>query len=266
MNSKSNIQVLTLLFIGVLMAALDISIVGPAIPSIEKTMLINQHDLSWIFSIYVLFNLVGISLMAKLSDFFGRRLVFLLSAAIFGIGSLIVASSQDMTILLIGRGIQGFGSSGIFPVAAAVIGDLFPVERRGRALGILGAVFAIAFIIGPFIAGFMLLYFSWNSLFLINIPVVILLISWGYFILPSKKMEQKIKFDFTGVILMGIILAAFSLGVNNIRTDHFVDSITAFPVLLLFVLAVMGIKSFGFLKTIPPSEEIPILYLSVPIP
>ena len=256
MNSKSNIQVLAFLFIGVLIAALDISIVGPAIPSIEKTMLINQNDLSWIFSIYVLFNLVGISLMAKLSDFFGRRRIFLLSAAIFGIGSLIVASSQDITVLLIGRGIQGFGSSGIFPVAAAVIGDLFPVEKRGRALGILGAVFAIAFMIGPFIAGFMLLYFSWNILFLINIPVVILLIFWGYFILPSKRMEQKVKFDFTGIILMGIILAAFSLGVNNIRTDHLVDSITTFPVLPLLLIA--GILT-PILIMLEKTTEVPVL-------
>jgi len=238
------------------MAALDISIVGPAIPSIEKTILMNQQDLSWIFSIYVLFNLIGISLMAKLSDFFGRRWIYLLSATIFGIGSLIVASSHDITVLLIGRGIQGFGSSGIFPVAAAVIGDLFPIEKRGRALGILGAVFAIAFMIGPFIAGFMLLYFSWKILFLINIPVVILLILWGYFILPSKRMEQKMKFDFTGVILMGIILAAFSLGVNNIHTKYFVESITTFPVLPLLLIA--GILT-PILIMLEKTTEIPVL-------
>ena len=236
MNSRSNNQILTFLFIGVLMGALDISIIGPAIPSIEKTILMNQLDLSWIFSIYVLFNLVGISLMAKLSDFFGRRWIYLLSAALFGIGSLVVASSQNMTFLLIGRGIQGFGSSGIFPVAAAVIGDVFLVERRGRALGLLGAAFAIAFILGPFIAGFVLMYFNWNTLFLINIPVVVLLIFWGYFILPSKRMEQQIKFDFPGVILMGIILAAYSVAVNKIQADNFMESITTFPVLLLLLI------------------------------
>ncbi len=239
MNSKSNSQILVLLFIGVLMGALDISIVGPAIPSIEKTILMDQRDLSWIFSIYVLFNLVGISLMAKLSDFFGRRWIYLFSAILFGIGSLFVSSSHAITILLIGRGIQGFGSSGIFPVAAAVIGDVFPVEKRGRALGLLGAVFAIAFILGPFIAGFVLMYFNWNTLFLINIPVVILLVFWGYFILPSKRMEQQIKFDFPGVILMGIILAAYSMAVNNIHTDHLVESITTFPVLLLLLISVI---------------------------
>jgi MFS family permease len=177
--------------------------------------------------------------MAKLSDYFGRRWVYITSAVIFGIGSLVVASSKDITFLLIGRGIQGFGSSGIFPVAAAVIGDVFPVERRGRALGILGSVFAIAFMIGPFIAGVMLQYFSWNVLFLINIPVVFLIVGWGYFILPSKRMEEKLKFDFSGVILLGIILAAFSVGINNIRLDQLYDSLTSFPVLPLFVVAAL---------------------------
>jgi MFS family permease len=204
----------------------------------------------------VLFNLVGISLMAKLSDFFGRRLIYIFSAAIFGVGSLVVAFSHDITFLLLGRGIQGFGSSGIFPVAIAVIGDLFPVEKRGRALGLLGAVFGIAFMLGPFIAGFILMYFRWNNLFLINIPVVILLIIWGYFILPSKRMEQNIKFDLTGVILMGIILAAYSVGVNNIRPDHFVESMTTFPVLPLLLGAVILTPLLVMLEK---TTEVPVL-------
>jgi EmrB/QacA subfamily drug resistance transporter len=239
MNNRTNTQILILLFVGVLMGALDISIVGPAIPSIEKTIMISQKNLSWIFSVYVLFNLVGISLMAKLSDFFGRRWIYIVSVAIFAIGSIVVASAHDLTFLLIGRGIQGFGSSGIFPVAAAVIGDIFPVEKRGRAIGLLGAVFGIAFMMGPFIAGFILLYFNWNTLFLINIPVAALLIIFGSFLLPSKRVEEKIQFDMTGVVLLGIILAAFTVSVNNIQTAHLVDSLTTFPVLPLMLLVVI---------------------------
>jgi EmrB/QacA subfamily drug resistance transporter len=259
---KSNTQILTLLFIGVLMAALDISIIGPAIPSIENSVLMKPQDFSWIFSIYVLFNLVGISLMAKLSDFFGRRSIFLISCAIFGIGSLVVASSHDITILLIGRGIQGFGSSGIFPVASAVIGDIFPIEKRGRALGILGAVFAIAFIFGPFIAGFMLMYFSWNVLFMINVPVVILLIVWGYFILPSKRLEENLKFDVSGIVILGIILASFSFGIYNIRPDRFVESMTTFPVLPLLLVSIILIPILLMLEktTDFPVIDIKLLY------
>ena len=159
-NNRRNTNILILLFVGVLIGALDISIVGPAIPSIEKNLHVAGRDLSWIYSIYILFNLVGISLMAKMSDTFGRRWIYIIAVGVFGLGSLVVSLSHDITMLLIGRAIQGFGSSGIFPVASAVIGDVFPIEKRGRSLGLIGAVFGFAFILGPFIAGFMLLYFD----------------------------------------------------------------------------------------------------------
>ena len=141
MNSAKKNQILALLFVGVLMGALDISIVGPAIPAIEKTIAADKQLISWIFSIYVLSNLVGISLMARLSDLFGRRKIYMLALSIFAAGSLIVALSHNFSILLAGRAVQGFGASGIFPVASAVVGDIFPPEKRGRVLGLIGAVF-----------------------------------------------------------------------------------------------------------------------------
>ena len=140
-NKRSNRNILLVLFVGVLMGALDISIVGPAIPSISKDIAVSQRLLGWIFSIYVLFNLVGISLFAKLSDRFGRRSIYMLSVFLFAVGSLIVAFSHTFDMLMVGRAVQGFGSSGIFPVASAVVGDVFPPEKRGRILGLIGAVF-----------------------------------------------------------------------------------------------------------------------------
>ncbi len=255
MNGTKNTKILILLFIGVLMGALDISIVGPAIPSIEKTIRMDQRDLSWIFSIYVLFNLVGISLMARLSDHFGRRWIYMIATGIFGIGSLLVASSHDVTILLTGRAIQGLGSSGIFPVASAVIGDIFPIEKRGRALGLIGAVFGIAFMAGPFIAGFMLLYFDWNALFLINLPVALLIIIFSYFLLPSRKSKTPPEFDWAGIFMMAIVLTGFTLAVNKINPDHFFESLTTWPVLHLLIVAVV----FGmFLLRLERSRHFPV--------
>lgn len=147
-----------LLLIGVLMAALDISIVGPAIPSIEKTLWVDEQLLSWIFSIYVLANLTGIPLMSKLSDVYGRRNIYILSVLLFGLGSIIVAISDTFWTLMVGRLIQGFGASGILPVASAVVGDIYPIEKRGRMLGLIGATFGIAFMLGPVIAGIFLKY------------------------------------------------------------------------------------------------------------
>ena len=256
MNKSKNTRILILLFIGVLMGALDISIVGPAIPSIEKTIQMAQKDLSWIFSIYVLSNLVGISLMAKLSDYFGRRWIYMLSVAIFGLGSLVVVSSHDINVLLTGRAIQGFGSSGIFPIAAAVIGDVFPVDKRGRALGLIGAVFGIAFILGPFIAGFMLMYFNWNALFIINLPIALLLILFSYFLLPSKKIENPGGFDWPGIIMLGIILSCFTIAINNIKSSTFIEGGDTWPALPLLVIVVILTV---FLLLLERSQAAPVL-------
>ncbi len=236
---KKNTRILILLFVGVLMGALDISIVGPAIPSIEKALHVAARDLSWMYSIYILFNLVGISLMAKMSDTFGRRWIYVIAVAIFGVGSLVVSISHDITLLLVGRAIQGFGSSGIFPVASAVIGDVFPVEKRGRALGLIGAVFGIAFILGPFIAGFMLLYFEWNALFLINIPIAILIIFFAVRMLPSVRLEKKPDIDWTGIIMMAVVLTSFTLALNNIDTKNILESLGSWSVLPYVLLTLL---------------------------
>jgi len=236
---KKETKLLVLLFFGVLIGALDISIVGPAIPSIEETLHVNEKDLSWVFSIYVLFSLVGISIMAKLSDLFGRRWIYILALGIFGIGSLIVSLSSDINWLLAGRAVQGFGASGIFPVASAVIGDVFPVEKRGRALGLIGAVFGLAFIMGPFIAGFILMYFSWNTLFVINIPIVIALMIFSSFLVPANRFKGTERPDIEGIIMMTIILGTFTLGINMVDADNLVKSLTTWPILPLLLVVII---------------------------
>jgi EmrB/QacA subfamily drug resistance transporter len=238
MNNKNNSRVLALLFVGVLMGALDISIVGPAIPAIENSIKVDKQLMSWIFSIYVLANLVGISLMAKLSDLFGRRKIYMLALLIFATGSLIVALSHNFNILLTGRAVQGFGASGIFPVASAVVGDIFPPEKRGRALGLIGAVFGIAFILGPVIAGVVLKFFIWNDLFLINLPITVILIYLSNKLLPSEPVVKVSTIDWRGIVILGLFLSAFAYGINRINADSFVDSILSATVLPFLIFAI----------------------------
>jgi multidrug resistance protein len=220
------------------MGALDLSIVGPVIPAIEKSMQVHGHNLSWIFSIYLLFYLFGLPLMSKLSDRHGRKSIYIVSLSIFAFGSFLVFLSHDFTLLLIGRAIQGFGSSGVFPVAAATIGDVFPFEKRGRALGILGAVYGIAFILGPIIAGTMLHFFNWNAIFLINIPIAILLIVLAVKLLPGKPVGDKPSINWLGIILMIIVLSGFSLAINNIDVTNVTGSLVSWSV-LPFIISVL---------------------------
>jgi len=241
MNTKNNSRILALLFVGVLMGALDISIVGPAIPAIEKSINVDIHLMSWIFSIYVLANLVGISLMAKLSDFYGRRKIYILSLTIFALGSLIVALSHNYNLLLFGRAVQGFGASGIFPVASAVVGDIFPPEKRGRTLGLIGAVFGIAFIIGPVIAGLVLKYFVWNDLFYINLPIAAVLIYFSNKLLPTEPVAKSSSIDWKGIIILGVLLSSFAYGINEINANSFWESIVSLKVLPFLLLSILGL-------------------------
>jgi EmrB/QacA subfamily drug resistance transporter len=239
-QKRLNGKILAILFVGVLMGALDISIVGPAIPAIEHSIKVDRQLMSWIFSIYVLANLVGISLMAKLSDRYGRRYIYIIALVIFSIGSLVVALSHNFRLLLTGRVIQGFGASGIFPVASAVVGDIFPPEKRGRALGLIGSVFGLAFIIGPIIAGVVLKYFVWNDLFFINLPIAIVLIYLSNKLLPAKPVDNVSSIDWKGIIILGSFLSTFAFGINRIDANAFIESIISLRVLPYLIFSILA--------------------------
>ena len=245
-------RLLLVLFLGVLMVALDIAIVGPALPAIQDTFGVSERAIAWVFSMFVLFNLVGLPLMAKLADVFGRRLVYTIDILLFGVGSLVVALSPSFAVLLVGRAIQGMAASGIFPVASAVIGDVFAPERRGRALGVLGAVYGVAFIIGPIIAG-LLLKVGWTWLFIINLPVAVVVALVGYGKLPALHRAQGRQLDWAGIATLGMLLAALAYGINWLDTEAFVDSLTSLAVWPYLLLAAVLFPVFLYVERRAPN-------------
>lgn len=240
MDGKQRNKVLLLLFIGVLMGALDIAIVGPALPAIQEEFRVDTRGMAWVFNIYVLLSLVSTPIMAKLSDRFGRRGVYLLDVALFGIGSLVVAQSTSFTMLLVGRVIQAVGAGGILPVAAAVIGDTFPADKRGGALGLIGAVFGIAFLIGPPLAGVILKFATWHWLFLVNLPIAVLLMLGAARLLPATRPAERRPFDLAGTGLLSVLLGALAYGITSLDQNLPLMGLTApgtgGPILLALVL------------------------------
>jgi EmrB/QacA subfamily drug resistance transporter len=228
-EDKQRNRLLAVLFVGVLMGAIDIAIVGPALPAIQAQFGLDNRAATWVFSAYVLANLIGTPLMAKLSDNFGRRAIYLLDVALFALGSLVVIASGvggGFALLLVGRAIQGFGAGGIFPVASAVIGDTFPPERRGGALGLIGAVFGIAFVIGPILGGVLLLL-GWQWLFIINLPIaaVVMVLAWR--VLPHQPMANAGRFDWLGMAVLAAALGSLAYGLVSIDTANFIASISS---------------------------------------
>jgi len=260
MNDKTRNQILLVLFLGVLMGALDIAIVAPALPSIQKFFGVGDRALTWTFTVYVLFNLIGTPLMAKLSDMFGRRSIYVLDVTLFAIGSLVVALSPSnlFAVLLVGRALQGLGAGGIFPVASAVIGDTFPPEKRGSALGLIGAVFGLAFLVGPILGGIILSFAGWEWLFIINLPIALVVIFMGLKLLPSTRPETQHPFDTLGMLTLGILLASLAYGLNQIDTQNFLSSLTSLSVWPFLLLAAALLYTF---VQIEHTAEDPILNL-----
>ena len=232
MDDKTRNKLLLVLFLGVLMGALDIAIVAPALPAIQSFFKVGDRVLAWTFSIYVLFNLISTPLMAKLSDTYGRRTVYTLDVSLFALGSLIVALSPAnlFSMLLFGRALQGFGAGGIFPVASAVIGDTFPPEKRGGALGLIGAVFGLAFLIGPILGGIILTITGWEWLFIINLPIAVVVILMGWRLLPVTHRSEIRPFDWAGMLVLSVMLACLAFGLNQIDVKNFFSSLMSLNV------------------------------------
>ena len=229
---------LILLFIGVFMGSLDIGIVGPALPGIQTYFGVNERAVSWIFTIYILFFMIGTPLMAKLSDIYGRKSIYILGVFIFAVGSLITVTSFSFEMLLLGRAVQGIGAGGIFPVANAFIGDTFPPESRGSALGILSSVWGLSGVLGPVLGGLLLSY-GWQWLFIINLPIAAAVIIGSSKILPKTARNGDIKFDWYGITVLSILIAALAYGVNQINTTNVMGSLTSISVLPFLLTAVI---------------------------
>ena len=236
-------RVLAVLFAGVFMGALDIAIVGPALPALQDYFAVDSRALSWVFSVYILFSLLGAPLMAKLSDRYGRRAVYLLDITLFALGSCLVAAAPNFYFLLAGRAIQAFGAGGLLPVASAVIGDTFVPERRGPALGLVGAVFGVAFLLGPLLGG-VLLQWNWRWLFLVNVPVAGVVFWQASRVLPRVRKSDQRPFDALGAVLLSIALASLAWAVSEIDVLALVRSASSPQVLPFMILAAVAFALF----------------------
>lgn len=216
-DAGSRRRILTVLFVGVFMAALDAAIIAPAIPALRSAFSVDNSQIGLVTIVFTLGSLVSTALMASLSDRYGRRPIYLANVAGFALGSLMIALAPSFGMVLVGRVIQGLSAGGITPTASAVVGDAFPPEERGKALGMIGATFGMAFLVGPLVASLVLVALSWHWIFLINLPVAALILAMGARALPSVRPAQRLPpFDYAGIAVVALLLTSLTLGINRV--------------------------------------------------
>ncbi len=213
-ESSASRALVPVLFIGVVMSALDTAVIGPAIPALREAFGVDNSAVGLVVSGFVLFSLCSAVLMANLSDRYGRRPIYLACVALFGLGSLLTAWSPRFWMVVASRIVQGLGAGGITPTAGAVIGDHFPPAERGKALGLIGATYGLAFVLGPPLAGLLMITLGWRWIFLINLPIAALILVRAARVLPGRATAPAAQpFDWPGLLLTLATLAVFVLGV-----------------------------------------------------
>jgi len=189
------------LMAGMLLSSLDQTVVSTAMPTIVGELGGLEH-LSWVITAYLLTSTASMLLYGKLSDLYGRKLLFQAAIVIFLIGSLLSGVAQTMLQLILFRGVQGLGAGGIMVLSQAVVGDVIAPRERGRYQGYMGTVFGVSSVAGPLIGGFFTDHLTWRWVFFVNIPVGIMAMIVTQFALrlPVHRFERGI--DYRGAFLM----------------------------------------------------------------
>ncbi|MDA0631918.1 MFS transporter [Nonomuraea sp. MCN248] len=190
------------LMLGMLLAALDQTIVSTALPTIVGDLGGLDH-LSWVVTAYILASTVSTPLWGKLGDQYGRKRLFISAIVIFLTGSALCGLSGSMGELIAFRALQGLGGGGLMVLAQAVVGDVVSARDRGRYQGYFGGVFAVASIVGPLLGGLFVDQLSWHWVFYVNLPLGVIALLVITSVLPSDRSRTRHTVDYAGVVLLG---------------------------------------------------------------
>lgn len=265
-DPRTRTEIVAAVMLGLFLAALDQTVVGTALPRIV-TELHGNEIYAWAFTGYLLTATISGPIYGKLSDLFGRRPVLLFAIAVFLVGSALSGLSREMWQLVAFRALQGLGAGALFPIALAVIGDLFDAGERGKYQGLVGAVFGLSSLIGPAIGGIITDTVGWPWVFFVNLPIgaIVFVVTWRT--LPTIRPGTTApRIDYLGASVLVAALVPILIGLTNKQTAGWSDpSVGGLIAVGLAVTAVFVWVESRALDPIVPLElfRIPAFTISV---
>jgi len=215
LSPRAKLEILGAVLLGLLLGALDQTIVGTALPTIV-TDLGGQSLYVWTVTIYLLTSTITVPFYGKLSDLYGRRPLLMLGIGVFLLGSALSGLSQDIYQLIAFRGLQGIGAGALFPISLAVIGDLYTPAERGKYQGLFGAVFGLSSIVGPLAGGWITQNISWHWIFYINLPIGLIALAVIWRLLPTvKRPDASRNLDIVGAGVFTVAISTLLIGLTN---------------------------------------------------
>ncbi len=253
-NARARFEILGAILLALFLGALDQTIVGPVLPTIAKDL--NGIDLyTWVVTAYLVTSTAAIPVYGKLSDLYGRKPMLVVGICLFLAGSILSGLSQTMWQLIAFRGIQGLGAGALFPISLAVIGDLFTPAERGKYQGLFGAVFGIAFLVGPAIGGLLTEHLSWHWIFFVNVPIGFISLYLIGRLLPTVRTAgARFTLDIPGVVLLTTAIVPTLIALTLAETSSWVDP----AVLVSFAVGLLSLAGFLVAETRAEDPVIPL--------
>lgn len=247
--------------LGMLLAALDQTIVATALPTIVADLGGAGHQ-SWVVTSYLLASTIVTALVGKLGDLFGRKAVFQAAVVFFVVGSVLCGLSHTMVMLVLSRALQGIGGGGLTVTATALIGEVIPLRERGRYQGALGAVFGVTTVVGPLLGGYFTDHLTWRWAFWINVPVSVVVFFVAAATIPALAERAKPVIDYIGIVFVGLGAAGLTLATSWGGTTYPWGSAT---IIGLFVASAVALGIFVWVESRTAAPILPTRLFASPV-
>jgi EmrB/QacA subfamily drug resistance transporter len=254
LSHRSILLIIGALMLGMLLAALDQTIVSTALPTIVGDLKGGSH-IAWVITAYLLATTVSTPLWGKLGDQYGRKIFFQAAIVIFLVGSVLSGLSHSMVELIAFRAIQGLGSGGLMVGAQAIVGDIVSPRERGRYVGLFGAVFGVSSIVGPLLGGVFVDNLTWRWIFYINVPIGIIALLVVASQVPGKLRRVHHTIDYIGTAVLTLAATSFILLTSLGGTTY------AWGSAPIWILGACGVVLVGVFVVVERRAKEPVLPL-----